>query len=98
MLIPIVSETAWCYLKGIGTKKNPKMAARYYRMAERQGVKSVGLSWIWKEKYDDVDGEKNISDEKGGTMRRSATDENGASSSDGGHKNRKSLFGRKNTA
>jgi hypothetical protein len=22
-------------------------------MAEKQGVKSVGLSWIWKEKYDE---------------------------------------------
>jgi hypothetical protein len=31
------------------------MAARYYRMAEKQGVKSVGLSWIWKEKYDERD-------------------------------------------
>lgn len=47
------SETAWCYLHGIGTKKNATIAARYYRMAEKQGVKSVGLSWIWKEKYDE---------------------------------------------
>jgi len=31
------------------------MAAKYYRMAERQGVKNVGLSWIWKEKYDEKD-------------------------------------------
>jgi hypothetical protein len=22
-------------------------------MAEQQGVQNVGLSWIWKEKYDD---------------------------------------------
>src|SRR5579859_4390215 len=47
------SETAWCYLHGIGTKKNVKLAARYYRMAEKAGVKSVGLSWIWKEKYNE---------------------------------------------
>jgi TPR repeat protein len=47
------SETAWCYLHGIGAKKNATIAARYYRMAEKQGVKSVGLSWIWKEKYDE---------------------------------------------
>ena len=51
----LCSETAWCYLNGIGTKKNVKKAARYYRMAEKQGVKSVGLSWIWKEKYDEVE-------------------------------------------
>jgi hypothetical protein len=30
-----------------------KKAAKYYRMAEKQGVKSVGQSWIWKDKYDD---------------------------------------------
>jgi len=98
LLIPIGSETAWCYLKGIGTKKNAKMAARYYRMAERQGVKNVGLSWIWKEKYDDVEEEKKVAVEKGGNIRRSATDETGASSSEGGPKREKSLFGRKNTA
>lgn len=81
------SETAWCYLHGIGTKKNVKMAARYYRMAEKQGVKSVGLSWIWKEKYDEKEGEKDVNG-----VRRSATDEQDTS------KKGKKLFGRKNTA
>jgi Sel1 repeat len=89
------SETAWCYLNGIGTKKNPKMAARYYRMAERQGVKNVGLSWIWKEKYDDVD-ETKTQDEKG--RRNTVTDENSSSSGATVHKRRKSIFTRKNTA
>jgi TPR repeat protein len=51
----IFSETGWCYLNGIGTRKNPKMAAKYYRMAEKQGVRNVGLSWIWKAKYDEKD-------------------------------------------
>jgi hypothetical protein len=89
------SETAWCYLNGIGTKKNPKLAARYYRMAERQGVKNVGLSWIWKEKYDDVD-ETQKQDEKG--RRNTLTDENSSSSGGAVHKRRKSIFSRKNTA
>jgi hypothetical protein len=89
------SETAWCYLNGIGTKKNPKLAARYYRMAERQGVKNVGLSWIWKEKYDDVD-ETQKQDEKG--RRNTVTDENSLSSGGTVHKRRKSIFSRKNTA
>ena len=80
------SETAWCYLHGIGTKKNVKRAARYYRMAEKQGVKSVGLSWIWKEKYDQKE-EKDVNG-----VRRSATDEQDTP------KKGKKLFGRKNTA
>jgi len=80
------SETAWCYLHGIGTKKNAKMAARYYRMAEKQGVKSVGLSWIWKEKY-------NETEDLG--VQRAATDE---SPGQGTTTKGKKLFGRKNTA
>jgi hypothetical protein len=63
------------------------MAARYYRMAEKQGVKSVGLSWIWKEKYDEM--------EEDFSVRRAATDE---SSGQGNPKKGKKLFGRKNTA
>ena len=86
-LIP--SETAWCYLHGIGTKKNAKMAARYYRMAEKQGVKGVGLSWIWKEKYDEKEGEGE------GKVRRAATDELPRPTT---LKRGKSLFSRKNTA
>ena len=62
------------------------MAARYYRMAEKQGVKSVGLSWIWKEKYDEKEGDEVL-------VRRAATYENGSPKKGG-----KKLFGRKNTA
>jgi TPR repeat protein len=40
-------ETATCYLNGIGTKKNKKLAAYYYREAEKKGRKEVGNSWIW---------------------------------------------------
>lgn len=82
------SETAWCYLHGIGTKKNAKMAARYYRMAEKQGVKSVGLSWIWKEKYDEKETKSDVNG-----VRRSTTDEQGTPK-----KTKSKLFGRKNTA
>ncbi|WVQ76272.1 hypothetical protein IAR50_005937 [Cryptococcus sp. DSM 104548] len=35
-----------------GVKKNMKEAAKWYRMAVAQGSKNtVGLSWIWKDKY-----------------------------------------------
>jgi hypothetical protein len=63
------------------------MAAKYYRMAEKQGVKSVGLSWIWKEKYDEKEGEQDRLSPK--QVRRAATDET---------PKRKSLFARKKTA
>ena len=77
-------------MHGIGVKKNVKIAARYYRMAEKQGVKDVGMSWIWKEKYN----EKEVAkvDEKRGSA---ATDELGGR---GTSKKGKKLFGRKNTA
>ena len=56
-------------------------------MAEKQGVKSVGLSWIWKEKY-------NENQDLG--VRRVATDE--SPPGPGTPKKGKKLFGRKNTA
>jgi len=34
-------------------KKDKKSAARWYRLAEKKGRKEVGLTWVWKEKYDD---------------------------------------------
>jgi hypothetical protein len=80
------SETAWCYLHGIGTKKNVRMAARYYRMAENQGVKSVGLSWIWKDKYNEKE------DSVKGRTSLFVQDDNATS------KKGKKLFGRKNSA
>jgi hypothetical protein len=54
-------------------------------MAEKQGVKSVGLSWIWKDKYNEK--EESV---KG---RRSL-----AVPDDSGPKKGKKLFGRKNSA
>ncbi|KXH67231.1 hypothetical protein CSAL01_08334 [Colletotrichum salicis] len=33
-------------------------AARYYRLAEKNGNKTLGNSWIWKEKYDPDAGDK----------------------------------------
>ena len=55
-------------------------------MAEKQGVRSVGLSWIWKEKYDEKEEDVN-------GVRRAATDEQGTQK-----KGKNKLFGRKNTA
>ncbi|KAK3180220.1 hypothetical protein K4F52_008419 [Lecanicillium sp. MT-2017a] len=47
-----MNEAAWCYLEGFGCKKDKFAAARYYRLAETNGNKTLGNSWIWKEKYD----------------------------------------------
>ncbi|CAK7200527.1 hypothetical protein SEUCBS139899_003224 [Sporothrix eucalyptigena] len=47
-----MNEAAWCYLEGFGCKKDKFAAARYYRLAEQNGNKTLGNSWIWKEKYD----------------------------------------------
>lgn len=47
-----MNEVAMCYLKGFGCKKDKPKAALYYRMAEKKGHKTLGNSWIWKEKYD----------------------------------------------
>ncbi|KAK6532896.1 hypothetical protein TWF281_007067 [Arthrobotrys megalospora] len=47
-----MNETGWCYLNGYGLKKKDKwMAAKYYRLAEENGNKTVGNSWIYKDKY-----------------------------------------------
>ncbi|KAF3938547.1 hypothetical protein ABW19_dt0208261 [Dactylella cylindrospora] len=47
-----MNETAWCYLNGYGMKKKDKyQAAKYYRLAEENGNKTVGNSWIYKDKY-----------------------------------------------
>lgn len=47
-----MGEVAWCYLEGFGGKKDKFRAAGYLRRREKAGVKVVGESWIWKEKYD----------------------------------------------
>ncbi|RDA82602.1 hypothetical protein CP532_6895 [Ophiocordyceps camponoti-leonardi (nom. inval.)] len=47
-----MNEAAYCYLKGFGCRKDKLAAARYYRLAEKAGSKTLGNSWIWKEKYD----------------------------------------------
>ncbi|KAI9677936.1 MAG: hypothetical protein M1829_002433 [Trizodia sp. TS-e1964] len=56
-----MNEVAWCYLEGFGVKKDKTKAklpglkqfsaAKYYRLAENSGNKTMGNSWIWKEKY-----------------------------------------------
>ncbi|KAI1003124.1 hypothetical protein K3495_g5083 [Podosphaera aphanis] len=47
-----MNEVARCYLEGFGCRKDKVLAARYYRLAEQKGSKTLGNSWIWKEKYD----------------------------------------------
>ncbi|KKY37062.1 putative cell cycle inhibitor nif1 [Diaporthe ampelina] len=46
-----MNEIAWCYLEGFGCKKDKYSAAKYYRLAEKNGNKTLGNSWIWKDKY-----------------------------------------------
>lgn len=46
-----LEEAAWCCLEGYGGVKDKMRAAQYLRQAERMGKKSVGNSWIWKDKY-----------------------------------------------
>ncbi|CCX04526.1 hypothetical protein FPQ18DRAFT_11001 [Pyronema domesticum] len=45
------NEVAWCYENGFGGKKDKMKAARFYRMAEKQGSKTPGNSWIYKDKW-----------------------------------------------
>ncbi|KAI8905850.1 hypothetical protein EDD86DRAFT_61836 [Gorgonomyces haynaldii] len=45
-------ELGHCYLRGDGVKVNKKMAAFWFRKAEKQGARMVQMQWIWKEKYD----------------------------------------------
>ncbi|OIW35632.1 putative cell cycle inhibitor Nif1 [Coniochaeta ligniaria NRRL 30616] len=53
-----MNEVAWCYLEGFGTKKDKYAAAKYYRLAEQNGNKTLGNSWIWKDKYTPGSGKK----------------------------------------
>ncbi|KAH0404441.1 HCP-like protein, partial [Aureobasidium melanogenum] len=46
-----LEEAAWCYIEGFGGPKDKFKAAQYLRLAEGAGRKSVGNSWIWKDKY-----------------------------------------------
>ncbi|KAJ5581032.1 hypothetical protein N7450_007333 [Penicillium hetheringtonii] len=47
-----MDQVAWCYLEGFGGKKDKFKAAKYLRLAEKNGGPTVGNSWIWKDKYD----------------------------------------------
>lgn len=50
----LYSECGNCYVRGIGTKKDPRKAARYFRQAESLGLYTPGNTWIHKAKYDDA--------------------------------------------
>lgn len=56
--VDAMSEAASCYMSGFGTKKNKHQAAKFFRMAEKAGRVEVGNSWIWKDKYNDIDEKK----------------------------------------
>lgn len=43
-------ELGFCYANGKGTKKDLKLAAKYYRLAAAQGVEMMDSQWIWKDK------------------------------------------------
>lgn len=40
-----LAEAGFCYAEGIGSKKDLKKAAKYYRMAESKGMSMIGNSW-----------------------------------------------------
>ncbi|KAI8825605.1 uncharacterized protein EV422DRAFT_513494 [Fimicolochytrium jonesii] len=44
-------ELGECYLRGDGVKRDKKVAAKWFREAEKQGAKMVSMQWIWKDKY-----------------------------------------------
>ncbi|KAI9005495.1 hypothetical protein CLU79DRAFT_593841 [Phycomyces nitens] len=46
------NDLGHCYYNGHGTKKDLYMAAKYYRLADKQGQGIMGNSWIHKAKYD----------------------------------------------
>jgi TPR repeat protein len=46
-----MNEVAWCYLEGFGCKKDKFKAAQFLRLAEQKGSKTLGNTWIWKDKY-----------------------------------------------
>ncbi|KAK8140253.1 hypothetical protein PG984_000319 [Apiospora sp. TS-2023a] len=50
-----MNEVAWCYVEGFGCKKDKYSAAKYYRLAEKNGNKTLGNTWIWKDKYNPPD-------------------------------------------
>ncbi|EGF82011.1 hypothetical protein BATDEDRAFT_36677 [Batrachochytrium dendrobatidis JAM81] len=51
-------ELAECYLRGDGIKPNKQKAAFWLRKAEQQGARLVQMQWIWKDKYNVADEEK----------------------------------------
>ncbi|KAI1089618.1 HCP-like protein [Rostrohypoxylon terebratum] len=53
-----MNEVGWCYLEGFGCKKDKYAAARYYRLAEENGNKTLGNTWIWKDKYNPTNPKK----------------------------------------
>ncbi|KAI8940276.1 hypothetical protein NX059_003979 [Plenodomus lindquistii] len=46
-----MNEVAWCYTEGFGCKKDKFKAAQFLRLAETKGNKTLGNTWIWKDKY-----------------------------------------------
>ncbi|WAR55702.1 hypothetical protein PtB15_6B445 [Puccinia triticina] len=62
-LLLAIYELGQCFLRGWGskkdkqlfpngkgTKKDLKLAAKYYRMAANQGMEMMGSQWVWKDK------------------------------------------------
>ncbi|KAJ5465457.1 hypothetical protein N7530_009244 [Penicillium desertorum] len=53
--VDAMAEAGFCYAEGVGCKKDMKKAARFYRQAESKGMSMVGNSWIYKDKYNEVE-------------------------------------------
>jgi TPR repeat protein len=48
-------EMGECYLRGEGVVKDKKKAAKWFRIAEKNGARMVSMHWIWKPKYDETE-------------------------------------------
>ena len=53
-----MQELGYLYLEGTGgVKKDKKTAAKWFRLCEKAGGRLVQMQWIWKEKYNEAEGE-----------------------------------------
>ena len=88
-----LTEAGFCYAEGIGTKKDLRKAAKFYRMAADKGVSMVGNSWIYKDKYNDVNNDKH--DQRSRTTRKESMAEEAKGAKKRNKSKTRSIFGRK---
>lgn len=78
----------------MGTKKDMKKAAKYYRAAEAKGFNMVGNSWIWKDKYLD-DEDRALKSSKSTSSKKGKDKDEGSGGKAGEEKDKHGKWGRK---